>query len=73
MVFALASLVVAVDVVLGWVQEDPGRWPRRLTHALTEPALRPLRRINSILPFRGVDWSPVVLIAGLTVLKVVMS
>ena len=73
MVFALASLVVAVDVVLGWVQEDPGRWPRRLTHALTEPALRPLRRLNSFLPLRDVDWSPVLLIAGLTVLKVVVS
>ena len=73
MVVALASLVVAVDVVLGWVQEDPDRWPRRLTHSLTEPALRPLRRLNSLLPLRGVDWSPVLLIAGLTVLKVVVS
>ena len=73
MVFALASLVVVVDVVLGWVQEDPGRWPRRLTHALTEPALRPLRRLNSFLPLHDVDWSPVLLIAGLTVLKVVVS
>lgn len=73
MVFALTSLVVAVDVVLGWVQEDPGRWPRRLTHALTEPALRPLRRLNSFLPLHDVDWSPVLLIAGLTILKVVVS
>ena len=73
MVFALASLVVVVDVVLGWVQEDPGRWPRRLTHALTEPALRPLRRLNSFLPLHDVDWSPVLLIAGLTFLKVVVS
>jgi len=73
MIFALASLVVAVDVVLGWVQEDPRHWPRRLTHALTEPALDPLRRLNPMLPFRDVDWSPVLLIAGLTVLKVVVS
>jgi len=73
MLFSLASLVVAIDTVLGWVQEDPRRWPRRLTHAVTEPALRPLRRFNTVLPMGDLDWSPVLLIALLTVLKVVVS
>ena len=49
MLFSLASLVVAIDTVLGWVQEDPRRWPRRLTHAMTEPALRPTRSVVMFL------------------------
>jgi len=73
MLFALANLVVALDVLLAWVQEDPRRWPRRLTHVLTEPALRPLRRLNPWLPVGDVDVSPLILIGLLTAIKVLIS
>jgi len=73
MLFGLASLVVALDVVLAWVQEDPNRWPRRATHVLTEPALRPLRRFNSRLPVGDVDVSPLLLIGVLTAIKVLFT
>ena len=72
MVFALASLVVVIDVLLAWVQEDPRRWPRRFTHALTEPVLRPLRRMNAFMP-GDFDFSPVLLVGMLTVTKVLCS
>jgi uncharacterized protein YggT (Ycf19 family) len=73
MFFALASLVVVLDVLLAWVQEDPKQWPRRATHWMTEPALRPLRRFNRWLPIGDLDLSPVLLVAMLTATKVFFS
>ncbi len=60
------TLIVAVDVLLAWVQEDPRRWPRRLTHFLTEPLQRPLRSVLRRLRPEGLDVSPllVVLLCG---------
>ena len=65
----LYLLVVGVDVVLAWVQEDPRRWPRRLTHALTEPILIWVRKGMRGWSPGGWDLSPLVLIVGLTCLK----
>ena len=73
MVLELASLVVALDVLLAWVQEDPKRWPRRLTHAVTEPVLRPIRVICRGLPTGNWDISPLLLIVCLTTVKLVMQ
>ncbi len=39
----LYLLLVVVDVLLAWIQEDPTRVPRRFTHLLTEPFQRPIR------------------------------
>lgn len=66
----LAMLLVVVDLLLGWVQPEPDRWPRRLLHALTEPALRPLRRVARA---GGWDWSPLVLILLLGALRVALD
>ena len=65
----LYALVVAIDVLLAWVQENPARWPRRLTHALTEPVLIWVRRLMGGWQPAGWDLSPLVLIVGLTCLK----
>lgn len=69
----LGSLVVALDVLLAWVQEDPKRWPRRLTHCVTEPVLRPIRVIIRGLPTGNWDISPLLLIVGLTAVKLVVQ
>ena len=63
-------LITAVDVLLAWVQTDPGRWPRRATHALTEPVQRPLRALLSRLPLGTWDLSPVVVVLILGALRV---
>ncbi len=73
MLFELVTLVVVIDVLLAWVQENPSRWPRRFTHAITEPLLRPLRRVNVWLPVGDVDVSPVLLVGLLTATKVLFS
>ena len=59
----LYLVVVTLDMLLGWVQLDPSRPPRRLTHALTEPLQVPLRKLLSGLPLGGWDISPLVIIA----------
>lgn len=68
----LYCLVVAIDVLLAWVQEDAGRYPRRLTHAVTEPVLGFVRRIMGGWQPGGWDLSPVVLILVLTSIKLVL-
>ena len=66
-------VVVAVDVLLAWVQPDARRWPRRLTHLLTEPPQVLLRRVMDALPTGGWDFSAlaVVLILGIVRLWVI--
>lgn len=66
----LAMVVVAVDLLLAWVQPDPSQWPRRPLHVLTEPALGLLRRITQV---GGWDWSPLVLILLLGALRVALE
>ena len=61
--------VVTLDVLLAWVQENPARWPRRFTHLLTEPVLVLVRRLMGGWQPGGWDLSPVVLIVGLTCIK----
>ena len=69
----LYCLLLVVDVLLSWVQENPRQWPRRITHWLTEPLLVPLRAILDKMPTRGWDLSPIVLIIALTGLKLVLT
>ena len=65
----LYCLVVGVDVMLAWVQEDTGRFPRRLTHVVTEPVLKIVRGAMRGWQPGGWDISPVVLILVLTCIK----
>lgn len=66
----IAMIVLVVDLVLGWVQLDHRRWPRQLTHWLTEPLLVPARWALSIFPTGGWDVSTPVVVLLLTTLKV---
>jgi YggT family protein len=61
------SLVVLVAVVLSWVQLDRRNPLVTITHALTEPALAPIRKILPVMG--GLDLSPMVLLIALQILK----
>jgi YggT family protein len=57
-IFALLQLALIVRVVLSWVHFRPGAWYSRWSYALTEPMLKPLRRI---IPTIGMmDITPIV-------------
>ena len=66
----LYLLIVVIDVGLAWVQTDPGHWPRRATHLLTEPPQALVRRLIQPARTGGWDLSPLVVIGALGVLRV---
>jgi YggT family protein len=56
--FALIQLALIVRVLLSWFPMRPGAWYWRWSYALTEPILKPLRRI---IPLMGmVDITPII-------------
>jgi YggT family protein len=63
----LYSLVVLAAVVLSWIRVDPRHRLAMVVHALTDPVLTPIRR--ALPPMGGLDFSPMVLLLLLQVLK----
>lgn len=63
----LYSLIVFVAVVMSWMQLPPSNPIAQLVHALTEPVLGPLRR--ALPSMGGLDFSPMVLLIGLQMLR----
>jgi YggT family protein len=66
----LYSIVVLAYVVLSWVQLSEDNPLVRLTTALTEPVLRPLR--NLLPAVGGFDFSPMLLLLALRLLRQLM-
>jgi YggT family protein len=63
----LYSLVVLVAVIVSWIQLPPRNPVVQLTRALTEPVLAPIRK--TIPPVGGLDFSPLILLFGLQLIK----
>ena len=63
----LYSLIVFVAVVMSWMQLPPSNPIAQFVHALTEPVLGPLRR--ALPSMGGLDFSPMVLLIGLQMLR----
>ena len=61
------TFIVFVAVILSWFRLSPDNPVVRVTSALTEPVLEPIRKI---LPSAGgFDFSPMVLLLGLQLLR----
>ncbi len=63
----LYSFVVFVSVGLSWLRLSPENPVVRITSALTEPVLAPLRR--RIPPLGGFDITPIVLLLVIQLIK----
>ena len=63
----LYSLVVVAAVVISWLQLPASNPIAQIIDTLTEPALKPIRRV--LPPVSGIDFSPMVLLLGLQLLK----
>ena len=63
----LYSLIVFAAVVMSWMPLPPSNPIAQFVHALTEPVLGPLRR--ALPSMGGLDFSPMVLLIGLQMLK----
>ncbi|MCZ7652378.1 MAG: YggT family protein [Thermoanaerobaculia bacterium] len=58
----LYTWVVVIRALVSWVSPDPYNPIVRLLHQLTEPLLRPLRRLAPPRRLGGLDLSPILLI-----------
>jgi YggT family protein len=63
----LYSIVVLVAVVTSWLRLSPDHPVVRVTSALTEPLLAPIRRVLPAVG--GLDFSPMVLLFGIQLLR----
>jgi len=63
----LYSLIVLGAVVVSWIGLPPNHPAARLFNGLTEPLLRPIRSV--VPPFGGIDFSPMILLIGLMLLR----
>jgi len=61
------SLVVLAAVVLSWIRLSDDNPLVRITNALTEPLLRPIRRVLPDLG--GLDFSAMILLLGLRLIR----
>ena len=63
----LYSLIVFLAVILSWVQLPPDNPVAQFVNSMTEPVLGPIRR--ALPPMGGLDFSPMILLVGLQMLK----
>ena len=63
----LYSLIVLGAVIISWVQLPPTHPVANFLHVMTEPVLGPLRRV--LPPMGGLDFSPLVLLIGLRMVR----
>ena len=76
LLFAVANLVhfvltaymwiVVIRALVSWVNPDPWNPIVRFLHQVTEPVLRPIRRL---LPATPIDFSPIIVILGIYFLQ----
>ncbi len=63
-------VTVLIRVVLSWINPDPYNPVAGLLDSLTEPVMRPARQL--IPPVGGLDLSPVLVMVGLVLLKMLL-
>jgi YggT family protein len=66
-VIDLYTVIVFIAVVLSWFQLSPDNPAARISRALTEPVLAPIRKL--IPPAGGLDFSPMILLILLRILR----
>jgi len=63
----LYTVVVFIAIIASWFQLPPDNPVARVTRALTEPVLAPIRSI--IPPAGGLDFSPMILLILLRIVR----
>lgn len=59
--------IIIISALLSWVSPDPYNPIVRFIHRVTEPVLRPIRRITGF--GMGIDFSPMIAILAIIFLK----
>lgn len=66
-VIDLYTVIVFIAIVVSWFQLSPDHPVARVTRALTEPVLAPIRKL--IPPAGGLDFSPMILLILLRIVR----
>jgi YggT family protein len=66
-VLTIYMWIIIITALLSWVNPDPYNPIVRFLHAVTEPVLRPIRRVIGY--GIGIDFSPMVVILGILFVK----
>ncbi len=61
------TLIVLLSVIVSWINLPPDHPAVKFSSVLTEPVLAPIRR--AIGPVSGLDFSPLILLIGLQLLR----
>ena len=64
---SLYEIALLIRIVLSWVPHNPYNQAVQFLCKITDPVLNPVRKL--IPPFRGIDFSPVIVFVGLGVAK----
>jgi YggT family protein len=68
LVFTLYTYIVIGRAIISWVNPDPYNPIVRFLHNATDPVLDRMRRVLP-LQFSGIDFTPIVLLMGLFIVK----
>ncbi|MCF6157458.1 MAG: YggT family protein [wastewater metagenome] len=66
-IISLYEIALLIRIVLSWVPHNPYNQAVQFLYKITDPVLNPVRKL--IPPFRGIDFSPVIVFVGLGILK----
>ena len=71
MIISLIYFIIIIRVLLSWVSPDPYNPVVRIIYGITEPIMRPFRRI--LPPIGGLDLSPILLILALVFIQTFLA
>ena len=72
LIIDLYTLILIVRVIISWVNPDPYNPIVKFLYSATEPVLYRLRKAVP-LQYNGIDFSPLALLLGLSLLKKFIS
>ena len=72
LIIDLYTLILVLRVIISWVNPDPYNPIVKVLYSATEPVLYRLRKAVP-LQYNGIDFSPLALLLGLSLLKKFIS
>lgn len=67
----LYEIVLLIRIVLSWIPHNPYNQAIRFLYKITDPVLNPVRKL--IPPFKGIDFSLIIVFFALEILKQLIS
>jgi YggT family protein len=66
-IISLYEIALLIRIVLSWVPHNPYNQAVQILYKITDPILNPVRKF--VPPFRGIDFSPILVFIALGIVK----